>query len=79
MKRSLAACSILFTFFSSACSATHFSVLPRGGKFKPDGDIAVSGDAGTVGVNASSSVEALVSWGRQRSGIRRDVDFGVAH
>jgi len=79
MKRSLAACSILLSLFSAACSTTHFSVLPRGGKFEPEGDIAVSGDAGTVGVSASNSVEALGLVEDDRvPGIRGDVDFGIA-
>jgi hypothetical protein len=79
MKRSLAAFSILLALLSSSCSTTHFSVLPRAGKFDPDGEIAVSGDAGTIGLDATNSVEALgLVEDDGVPGIRGDVDWGVA-
>jgi len=78
MRCSLAACSILFSLLASACASTHLSVLPRYGKFEPDGEIAVSGDAG-VGVNASNSVEALgLVEDDSAPGIRADLDWGSA-
>jgi hypothetical protein len=77
MNRSLAACSILLSL--SACSSTHLDILPRGGKFKPDGEIAVSGDAATVGITASNSIEALgLVEDDSAPGLRADLDWGSA-
>jgi hypothetical protein len=78
MKRSLAACSLLL--LGSACATAHLSILPRGGTFEPEGDIALSGTAGTAGVNASNSLDAL-GFVEDDSvpGIRADVCWGVSH
>jgi hypothetical protein len=77
MKCSRAACLLSVSFLASACASTRFSVLPRYGKFEPDGEIAVSGDAGTVGVNATNSIEALgMVEDDGAPGIRADLDWG---
>jgi len=56
MKRLLPAAPLLL---ATACSAPSLAVLPRGGTFEPDGEVALSGSAGGVGVSSSNSVEAL--------------------
>lgn len=71
----LASCALL----ASACSTAHFSVLPRGGNFEPDGEVALSGSAGGVGVTATNSVEALgLVEDEGVPGLRADLDWGAS-
>src|SRR5262245_7049598 len=74
MKRIAASCLL---FLASACSTVHLAVLPRVGNFEPEGEIALSGSAGGVGVDATNSVEALgLVEDEGVPGIRADLDWG---
>lgn len=79
MKPALAAS--LLPVLASACAApAHFSLLPRGGTFDPEGDIALAGTAGTVGITATNSVEALgLVEDDGVPGLRTDLGWGVSH
>jgi len=71
--------TILF-FLASACSTPHFDVIPRYGTFEPDGEVALAGTAGTIGINSTNSVEALGFVEDDGvPGIRGDLDWGTTH
>jgi hypothetical protein len=70
--------SISFLLLASACSTPHLAVLPRGGAFEPEGEIALAGEAGTIGVDATNALAALgLVEDDGVPGVRADVDCGV--
>lgn len=78
MSRILSACSLLLV--ASSCATPHLSLMPRVGNFEPQGDILLSGTAGTVGANASNSLDALGFVEDDGvPGLRADVAWGVSH
>src|SRR5262245_65814579 len=81
MKRSLPACSLLLLLLlASSCATASLDVLPRGGSFEPEGHVALSGSAGTIGLNSSNSVEALgLQEDDEVPGLRADLGWGSSH
>ena len=60
-----------------ACSAPSLAVLPRAGTFEPDGEVALAGSAGGVGLAATNSVEALgLVEDEGVPGLRADLGWG---